>query len=82
MHVPARTGTDPTAGMAAYSLSKEALSYLVHILDLELRPARHPGQHRHAQLLHTAANRALFPTEPLANATQPEAVANVISFSR
>ena len=38
VHVSARPGTDPTAGMAAYSLSKAALSHLVRILDLELRP--------------------------------------------
>ncbi len=38
VHVSARPGTDPTAGMAAYSLSKAALSYLVRILDLELHP--------------------------------------------
>jgi len=38
VHVPARPGTDPSAGMTAYSLSKAALSHLVRILDLELRP--------------------------------------------
>ena len=32
------------------------------------------------QLLDTPANRAMFPAEALANATQPEAVASVISF--
>ena len=34
----AKTLIDPTAGMAAYSRSKAALSHLVRILDLELRP--------------------------------------------
>lgn len=38
IHVPARPETDPTAGMAAYSLSKAALGHLIRILDLELRP--------------------------------------------
>ena len=38
VHVPARPGTGPTAGTAAYSLGKAVLSHLVRILDLELRP--------------------------------------------
>ena len=36
--VSARPATDPTAGIAAYSLSKAALSHLIRILDLALRP--------------------------------------------
>ncbi len=80
VHVSARPGTDPTAGMAAYSLSKAALSYLVRILDLELRPHGIRVNAVVPQLLDTPANRAMFPAEPLANATQPEAVANVIAF--
>jgi 3-oxoacyl-[acyl-carrier protein] reductase len=80
VHVSARPGTDPTAGMAAYSLSKAALSYLVRILDLELHPHGIRVNAVVPQLLDTPANRALFPAEALANATQPEAVASVISF--
>lgn len=80
VHVSARPGTDPTVGMAAYSLSKAALSYLVRILDLELRAHGIRVNAVVPQLLDTAANRALFPAEALANATQPEAVASVISF--
>jgi NAD(P)-dependent dehydrogenase (short-subunit alcohol dehydrogenase family) len=34
----AKTPIDPAAGLAAYSLGKAALSHLVRILDLELRP--------------------------------------------
>jgi 3-oxoacyl-[acyl-carrier protein] reductase len=33
VHVSARPATDPTAGLAAYSLSKAALSHLIRILD-------------------------------------------------
>ena len=34
----AKTPIDPAAGLAAYSLGKAALSHVVRILDLELRP--------------------------------------------
>jgi NAD(P)-dependent dehydrogenase (short-subunit alcohol dehydrogenase family) len=80
VHVSARPGADPTAGMAAYSLSKAALSYLIRILDLELRPHGIRVNAVAPQLLDTPANRAIFPAELLAHATQPEAVANVIAF--
>lgn len=80
VHVSARPGTDPTAGMAAYSLSKAALSHLVRILDLELRPQGIRVNAVAPQLIDTAVNRAAFPAELLAHAVQPEAVANVIAF--
>ena len=80
VHVSARPGTDPTAGYAAYSLSKAALSHLVRILDLELRPHGIRVNAVAPQLIDTAANRATFPPELLAHAVQPEAVANVIAF--
>ena len=80
VHVSARPGTDPTAGMAAYSLSKSALSYLVRILDLELRPHGIRVNAVAPQLLDTAANRAAFPAELLAHAVQPEAIAVIIAF--
>jgi NAD(P)-dependent dehydrogenase (short-subunit alcohol dehydrogenase family) len=80
VHVSARPATDPTAGVAAYSLSKAALSHLVRILDLELRPHGIRVNAVAPQLINTAANRAAFPPEALANAVQPEAVANVIAF--
>src|SRR5262249_28749744 len=38
VHVAARPGLEPTAGMAAYAVSKAALVYLTRVLDLELRP--------------------------------------------
>jgi NAD(P)-dependent dehydrogenase (short-subunit alcohol dehydrogenase family) len=80
VHVSARPATDPTAGMAAYSLSKAALSHLIRILDLELRPHGIRVNAVAPQLIDTAANRATFPAELLAHAVRPEAVANVIAF--
>jgi NAD(P)-dependent dehydrogenase (short-subunit alcohol dehydrogenase family) len=63
VHVSARPGTDPTAGLAAYSLSKAALSYLIRILDVELRPHGIRVNAVAPQLIDTAANRATFPAE-------------------
>jgi NAD(P)-dependent dehydrogenase (short-subunit alcohol dehydrogenase family) len=80
VHVSARPGTDPAPGMAAYSLSKAALSYLVRILDLELHPHGIRVNAVAPQLLDTTANRAAFPAGLLAQAVRPEAVANVIAF--
>jgi NAD(P)-dependent dehydrogenase (short-subunit alcohol dehydrogenase family) len=80
VHVSARPGTDPTAGLAAYSLSKAALSHLVRILDLELHPHGIRVNAVAPQVLDTAANRAAFPAELLAHAVAPEAIANVIAF--
>lgn len=65
MHVPARPGTDPTAGMAAYSLSKAALGHLVQILDLELCPHGIRVTALALQLLDTSRNRTVFPAEVL-----------------
>jgi NAD(P)-dependent dehydrogenase (short-subunit alcohol dehydrogenase family) len=80
VHVSARPGLDPTAGLAAYSLSKSALIHLIRILDLELRPHGIRVNAVAPQLIDTAANRAAFPAELLAHAVAPEAIANVIAF--
>jgi NAD(P)-dependent dehydrogenase (short-subunit alcohol dehydrogenase family) len=80
VHVSARPAADPTAGLAAYSLSKAALSHLVRILDLELRPQGIRVNAVAPQLIDTAANRATFPAELLAHAVSAEAIANVIAF--
>jgi NAD(P)-dependent dehydrogenase (short-subunit alcohol dehydrogenase family) len=80
VHVSARPATDPTAGLAAYSLSKAALSHLVRILDLELHPHGIRVNAVAPQLIDTAVNRAVFPAAQLAHATAPEAIANVIAF--
>jgi NAD(P)-dependent dehydrogenase (short-subunit alcohol dehydrogenase family) len=46
VHVTARPAIEPTAGMAAYSVSKAALVHLTRILDVELRLAAWPGAGR------------------------------------
>jgi NAD(P)-dependent dehydrogenase (short-subunit alcohol dehydrogenase family) len=61
----ARPTTGPTAGIAAYSLSKAALSHLIRILDLELRPHGIRVNAVAPQLIDTAANRATFPADLL-----------------
>ena len=80
VHVTARPASDPTAGMAAYSLSKAALSHLVRILDVELRPHGIRVNAVAPQLLDTPFNRAELPAAALAHAVRPEAIADVIAF--
>lgn len=80
VHVSSRPATEPTAGMAAYSLGKAALNHLVRILDLELRPDGIRVNAVAPQLLDTARNRAVFPPKALAHAVRPEAIAHVIAF--
>jgi NAD(P)-dependent dehydrogenase (short-subunit alcohol dehydrogenase family) len=79
VHVSARPGIEPTAGMAAYSLSKAALVYLARILDLELRPHGIRVNAVAPQLLNTPANKG-FPPDLLAHAVAPEVIADVIAF--
>jgi NAD(P)-dependent dehydrogenase (short-subunit alcohol dehydrogenase family) len=71
---------DPTAGRAAFSLSKAALSYLIRILDLELCPHGIRVSAVTPQLIDTAADRATLPAALLTHAVRPEAIANVIAF--
>ena len=80
VHVSARPGSEPTAGMAAYSLGKAALNHLVRILDLELRPHGIRVNAVAPQLLGTAKNQAVLPPEALAHAVAPGAIANIIAF--
>jgi 3-oxoacyl-[acyl-carrier protein] reductase len=80
VHVSARPGIEPTAGMAAYGLSKAALSHLIRLLHLELRPQGIRVNAVAPQLLDTAANRAAFPADALAHAVRPEAIAGIIAF--
>lgn len=80
VHVSARPAAEPTAGMAAYSLSKAALSHLIRILDLELRPHGIRVNAVAPQLLDTAGNRAMFPADLLTHAVRPAAVAEIIAF--
>jgi len=80
VHVSARPGIEPTAGMAAYSASKAALVHLARILDVELRPHGIRVNAIVPQLLDTQVNRANLPPEALAHAVAPEAIAEVIAF--
>jgi NAD(P)-dependent dehydrogenase (short-subunit alcohol dehydrogenase family) len=80
VHVTARPGIEPTAGMAAYSLSKAALVYLTRILDVELRPHGIRVNAVAPQLLDTPANRAALPAEAMAHATATDVIADAIAF--
>ena len=80
VHVAARPGLEPTAGMATYSLSKAALAHLTRILDLELRPLGIRVNAVAPQLLDTAKTRPYLSADLLAHAVSPEAVAAVIAY--
>jgi NAD(P)-dependent dehydrogenase (short-subunit alcohol dehydrogenase family) len=80
VHIAARPGIEPSAGMAAYSASKAALVHLTRILDIELRPLGIRVNSIAPQLLDTARARATFPPEVLAHAVAPEAIAEVVAF--
>jgi NAD(P)-dependent dehydrogenase (short-subunit alcohol dehydrogenase family) len=80
VHVTARPAIEPTAGMAAYSVSKAALAHLTRVLDVELRPRGIRVNAVAPQLLDTAANRASFPPDVLARAVAPEVIAGLIAF--
>jgi NAD(P)-dependent dehydrogenase (short-subunit alcohol dehydrogenase family) len=80
VHVTARPALEPTGGMAAYSVSKAALAHLTRILDIEFRPHGIRVNAIAPQLIDTPANRAALPAEAMANATAPEAIAEIIAF--
>lgn len=80
VHVSARPGLEPTAGMAAYSLSKAALAHLTRLLDVELRPHGIRVNAVAPQLIDTPRNRAAFPPAQLTHAVAPEAIADIITF--
>lgn len=80
VHVAARPGLEPTAGMATYGVSKAALVHLTRVLDLELRPLGIRVNAVAPQLLDTAKTRPYLPAELLAHAVSPEAVADIIVY--
>lgn len=80
VHVTARPALEPTAGMAAYSVSKAALVHLTRILDVELRPRGIRVNAVAPQLLDTAANRSSFPADMMARAVAPQVIAGLIAF--
>jgi NAD(P)-dependent dehydrogenase (short-subunit alcohol dehydrogenase family) len=80
VHVAARPGLEPTAGMATYSVSKAALVHLTRVLDLELRPLGIRVNAVAPQLLDTAKNRPYLTADLLAHAVAPDAVADIIAY--
>jgi NAD(P)-dependent dehydrogenase (short-subunit alcohol dehydrogenase family) len=80
VHVAARPGLEPTAGNAAYGMTKAALVHLVRILDIELRPHGIRVNAVAPEIMATEKNKVLFPPEALASAVEPEAIARVIAF--
>jgi NAD(P)-dependent dehydrogenase (short-subunit alcohol dehydrogenase family) len=80
LHVSARPGIDPTYGMAAYGASKAALIQLTRALDLELRPMGVRVNCIAPQLIDTEKNRNVLPKEMLAQAVEPEAIADIVAF--
>jgi NAD(P)-dependent dehydrogenase (short-subunit alcohol dehydrogenase family) len=80
VHIASRPGLEPTAGMAAYSVSKAALIHLTRVLDLELRPFGIRVNTVVPQLIATEKNRAALPAEALSHAVEPDAVAEIIAF--
>ncbi len=80
VHVSARPGIEPAAGMAAYSVSKAALVHLTRVLDVELRPHGIRVNAVAPQLIDTPVTRAAFPEAMMAHAVAPEAIAGVIAF--
>jgi NAD(P)-dependent dehydrogenase (short-subunit alcohol dehydrogenase family) len=80
VHVAARPGMEPTAGVAAYSASKAALVQLVRDLDLELRPQGIRVNAVAPAVIATEKNKAWAPPEVLEHAVTPEAIAEVIAF--
>jgi NAD(P)-dependent dehydrogenase (short-subunit alcohol dehydrogenase family) len=80
VHVAARPGLEPTAGLVAYGVSKAALVHLTRVLDVELRPLGIRVNAVAPQLLDTAKTRPYLSPELLAHAVSPEAVADVIAY--
>jgi NAD(P)-dependent dehydrogenase (short-subunit alcohol dehydrogenase family) len=80
VHVTARPGLEPAAGVAAYSASKAALAQLVRVLDLELRPKGIRVNAVAPAVIATEKNKSWAPPEVLEHAVTPEAIAEVIAF--
>jgi NAD(P)-dependent dehydrogenase (short-subunit alcohol dehydrogenase family) len=80
VHVAARPGLEPTAGMATYSLSKAALVHLTRVLDLELRPLGIRVNAVAPQIIDTPKTRPYLSPDLLAHAVSPEAIADIIVY--
>ena len=80
VHVSARPAIEPTAGMAAYGISKAALAHLTRLLDLELHPHGVRVNAVLPQLIDTPRNRTFLTADQLTHAVTPEAIAEIIAF--
>jgi NAD(P)-dependent dehydrogenase (short-subunit alcohol dehydrogenase family) len=80
VHVAARRGLEPAAGMATYAVSKAALVHLTRVLDLELRPLGIRVNAVAPQQLDTAKTHPYLTPEVLAHAVAPEAVTDIIVY--
>jgi len=80
VHVAARPGLEPAAGLATYALSKAALVYLTRVLDLELRPLGIRVNAVAPQLINTAETRQFVPADVLAHSVTPEAIADILVY--
>ncbi|MEY9871661.1 NAD(P)-dependent dehydrogenase (short-subunit alcohol dehydrogenase family) [Streptacidiphilus sp. MAP12-33] len=80
VHVSARQATEPVEGVVAYSLSKAALTQLVRVLDVELRPQGIRVNAVAPELIDTPRNRQFLPADLLDHAVTPDALAEVIAF--
>jgi NAD(P)-dependent dehydrogenase (short-subunit alcohol dehydrogenase family) len=80
VHVAARAGVEPTAGVAAYGASKAALVHLTRTLDVELSTHGIRVNAVVPQVIATAKHKTMFPPDMLAGAVEPEAIADVIAF--
>jgi len=80
VHVAARPGLEPTAGMATSAVSKAALVYLIRVLDLELRPLGIRVNAVAPALIDNAKNRPYLPPDLLAHAVAPGAIADIIVY--
>jgi NAD(P)-dependent dehydrogenase (short-subunit alcohol dehydrogenase family) len=80
VHVAARPGLEPTAGMATSAVSKAALVYLTRVLDMELRPLGIRVNAVAPQIFDTARNRQSFTPDLLAPAVALGAVADIIVY--
>lgn len=80
VHVAARLGLEPTAGMAACAFSKAALVRLTGVPDLELRPLGIRVNAVAPQQLDTAKSHPHLTPNLLAHAVAPETVADIIVY--
>lgn len=80
VHVAARPGLEPTAGVVTYSAAKAALIHLTRVLDLELRPLGIRVNAVAPQLIDTPKNRRFVPPDALAHAVAPDAIAGIIAY--